>query len=170
MGNAEALACPCCVRRDREPAYDGNLGVGVPPYGGSFSYAGSYDGYSVPGTPQASRIAPHGQGCGVSGFSTGPCIRCKEEGANTLCIPCGHLLLCFRCSLGYTMPDGTLHPDMRCPVCKQQVLYFQRALPQSPAALARQLQHAESFHSGVGSSAALHSRQALPRSVSHRRQ
>ncbi|CAJ1454832.1 unnamed protein product [Effrenium voratum] len=61
---------------------------------------------------------------------TGPCILCREASADTVCLPCGHLLVCFRCSRRYYIEDR-MHPDTRCPVCKQTVQHFQRALLQS---------------------------------------
>mmetsp|Transcript_68201 Transcript_68201/g.127303 ORF Transcript_68201/g.127303 Transcript_68201/m.127303 type:complete len:165 (+) Transcript_68201:97-591(+) len=104
--------CTCCVKRDYE--YQGEQ----QPYRGRPSYASS-GSHSALGSAQS--------------LSTGPCIVCREGAANTICLPCGHLLICFRCSLRYVLADGSLHPDVRCPCCKQQVSSFQRVFTQSPA-------------------------------------
>mmetsp|Transcript_46672 Transcript_46672/g.107870 ORF Transcript_46672/g.107870 Transcript_46672/m.107870 type:complete len:133 (+) Transcript_46672:36-434(+) len=104
--------CTCCVKREME--YQG-----IPPATSSSLSSSRYQA----GTP---------------GLSTGPCIVCQQAPANTVCQPCGHLLVCFRCSLRYAMADGSgTHPDTRCPVCKQSVKNFQRVFTQSPAALSR---------------------------------
>mmetsp|Transcript_14889 Transcript_14889/g.27939 ORF Transcript_14889/g.27939 Transcript_14889/m.27939 type:complete len:149 (+) Transcript_14889:76-522(+) len=71
------------------------------------------------------------------GLSTGVCLVCREAGANTLCLPCGHLLVCHRCSLRYALPDGSVHPDARCPTCKVSVKSFQRVFFQTASTLAR---------------------------------
>lgn len=68
----------------------------------------------------------------LRGSDTGSCIICKQAGANTICLPCGHLLVCFRCSLRYG--DGAaVRSDIRCPTCKQPVQSFQRVFTQSTA-------------------------------------
>eukprot|EP00747_Dinoflagellata_sp_TGD_P072680 gnl/TRDRNA2_/TRDRNA2_157582_c0_seq1.p1 gnl/TRDRNA2_/TRDRNA2_157582_c0~~gnl/TRDRNA2_/TRDRNA2_157582_c0_seq1.p1 ORF type:complete len:212 (+),score=8.91 gnl/TRDRNA2_/TRDRNA2_157582_c0_seq1:61-696(+) len=90
---------------------------------------------------------------GSYGLNTGSCIICNQADANTVCLPCGHLLICYRCSLRYQLPDGSgLHPDVRCPRCKQSVKQFQRILTQAPDLL----------HAGYDG----HSGRGLPRSVS----
>mmetsp|Transcript_22920 Transcript_22920/g.53643 ORF Transcript_22920/g.53643 Transcript_22920/m.53643 type:complete len:156 (-) Transcript_22920:97-564(-) len=110
--SAQSALCTCCVKREYE--YQGEM-----PYRGRPSYSSSNSLHSAPSTAQS--------------LSTGPCIVCREGAANTICLPCGHLLICFRCSLRYVLADGSLHPDVRCPCCKQQVSSFQRVFTQTPA-------------------------------------
>merc|ERR1739841_209831 len=79
----------------------------------------------------------------IPGTNTGACIICREAGCDTVCLPCGHLLICFRCSLRYVLPNGNLDPSVRCPCCKQSVQTFQRVFLQSPNAMARYSQMQE---------------------------
>ncbi|CAE7871789.1 Ank2 [Symbiodinium microadriaticum] len=74
---------------------------------------------------------------GPQGLATGSCLLCREVAANTMCLPCGHLLICYRCSLRYALPDGSLHPDVRCPNCKVSVKSFQRVLLQTASTMTR---------------------------------
>mmetsp|Transcript_54154 Transcript_54154/g.86103 ORF Transcript_54154/g.86103 Transcript_54154/m.86103 type:complete len:122 (+) Transcript_54154:59-424(+) len=61
------------------------------------------------------------------------CIVCKKAAANTMCLPCGHLLICFQCSLRYVRADASgLHSNVRCPCCKKEVESFQRVVSAPP--------------------------------------
>mmetsp|Transcript_109337 Transcript_109337/g.189756 ORF Transcript_109337/g.189756 Transcript_109337/m.189756 type:complete len:150 (-) Transcript_109337:193-642(-) len=125
---AEAM-CVCCTKRDFSEYQEGR-----PRYALPSATASPYSSGDFPAAPL--------------GLSTGPCIICREASANTICLPCGHLLVCFRCSLRYVVNDGSgLIPDVRCPACKQSVQSFQRVFTQSPAALAR---FSEAGHGGDG--------------------
>ena len=82
---------------------------------------------------------------GPQGLATGSCLLCREVAANTMCLPCGHLLICYRCSLRYALPDGSLHPDVRCPNCKVSVKSFQRVLLQTASTMTRHGQKTRSL-------------------------
>ena len=81
----------------------------------------------------------------AGGLATGSCVVCRDVSANTMCLPCGHLLICYRCSLRYALPDGSLHPDVRCPNCKVSVKSFQRVLLQTASTMTRHGQKTHSF-------------------------
>eukprot|EP00930_Biecheleria_cincta_P019006 TRINITY_DN14631_c0_g1_i1.p1 TRINITY_DN14631_c0_g1~~TRINITY_DN14631_c0_g1_i1.p1 ORF type:complete len:197 (+),score=16.07 TRINITY_DN14631_c0_g1_i1:45-593(+) len=130
MGGAQARACTCCVKRDageyqelphlyRNPYMSQSSDASA-----STSYWASYQA-SEAAKPDAAPPAP-------LSLHTGHCIICREAPANTICLPCGHLLVCFRCSLRYARSDGSgTLPETRCPTCKQQVTNFQRVFLQS---------------------------------------
>ena len=73
----------------------------------------------------------------TTGLVAGVCVVCRDVAANTMCLPCGHLLICYRCSLRYALPDGSLHPDVRCPNCKVAVKSFQRVFLQTASTMTR---------------------------------
>ncbi|CAE7454753.1 unnamed protein product [Symbiodinium natans] len=85
----------------------------------------------APRAPQQMQPAP------TPGLATGTCVVCREVAANTMCLPCGHLLICYRCSLRYALPNGSLHPDVRCPTCKVSVKSFQRVFLQTVSTMTR---------------------------------
>eukprot|EP00931_Biecheleriopsis_adriatica_P097315 TRINITY_DN71080_c0_g1_i1.p1 TRINITY_DN71080_c0_g1~~TRINITY_DN71080_c0_g1_i1.p1 ORF type:complete len:157 (-),score=4.23 TRINITY_DN71080_c0_g1_i1:72-485(-) len=129
--------CTCCVKRELEfqevPAFRRPTGQELGaytirprlPYGELRSQVPSGSAASSP-YEQAAEVNSMRA---AQGLPAGPCIVCREVGANTICLPCGHLLVCYRCSLRYVLSDGSgLHPDTRCPCCKQSVKSFQRTL------------------------------------------
>mmetsp|Transcript_38160 Transcript_38160/g.61547 ORF Transcript_38160/g.61547 Transcript_38160/m.61547 type:complete len:172 (-) Transcript_38160:48-563(-) len=165
MGQSPGRAfCTCCVKREDE--YQG-----LPQYGHSSAYSmATYSSSSATKTPLHSQRqlqttpwasqAPSAPA--TQGLSTGPCIVCREASANTICLPCGHLLVCFSCSLRYAMSDGSgLHPDTRCPRCKQAVRSFQRVFMQSHAA-ARYPEVAHELPSSSRLPSALSTRPSVP--------
>eukprot|EP00928_Gymnodinium_smaydae_P005561 TRINITY_DN11893_c0_g1_i3.p2 TRINITY_DN11893_c0_g1~~TRINITY_DN11893_c0_g1_i3.p2 ORF type:complete len:206 (-),score=13.59 TRINITY_DN11893_c0_g1_i3:104-721(-) len=132
MGGARSRnLMPCCLRRDLEYQEPPLLYSQPPGFPRHDACGGAVGSRAMPG------VAPVPQPPGAMGYGTGPCIVCRDNAANTICLPCGHLLVCFRCSLRYSMPDGGLHPDTSCPLCRQSVRSFQRVLLQSPALMER---------------------------------
>ncbi|CAL1160905.1 unnamed protein product [Cladocopium goreaui] len=126
--------CTCCLKREQEyqelPRYHSMSRGTLQTLQGSRGYAAG----------SASRAPPAAapEESGGLGLSTGSCILCHEVAANTMCLPCGHLLICFRCSLRYALPDGSgLVPDIRCPTCKKSVQSFQRVFFQTAATMTR---------------------------------
>eukprot|EP00439_Symbiodinium_sp_Y106_P086922 s485_g36.t5 len=111
-------ACTCCFKRSNEPQF------------GSFASTGTRRSLVV---PEMSSDVFSTRSAGPRQPSTGPCIVCRQAPADTVCIPCGHLLVCFWCSQRYQVAEGVLHPDTRCPICKQNVQHFQQALLQGAA-------------------------------------
>eukprot|EP00913_Durusdinium_trenchii_P025551 g23982.t1 len=103
-------ACTCCFKRAEEHQV-------MPGYG-----YGRRSSRSV--VPQSELLATQAPRTLVR---TGPCIVCREASADTVCLPCGHLLVCFKCSRRYYLSEDRMHPDTRCPICKQPVQHFQRA-------------------------------------------
>ena len=85
----------------------------------------------------------------TTGLVAGVCVVCRDVAANTMCLPCGHLLICYRCSLRYALPDGSLHPDVRCPNCKVAVKSFQRVFLQTASTMTR-CSHTPAWWSHVG--------------------
>mmetsp|Transcript_8897 Transcript_8897/g.19567 ORF Transcript_8897/g.19567 Transcript_8897/m.19567 type:complete len:179 (+) Transcript_8897:117-653(+) len=164
MGGGIAPAvCSCCTKRDELEYQDLPPGGGRPIDRRQFGER-SWNGSMQNGNMQGHSASSSGQLAGQQPLGTGPCILCREAPANMVCLPCGHLLVCFRCSLRYVMSDGSsLHPDICCPSCKQHVHNFQRVYLQSPASM--QARH-EAFRSESFSNSGSRS-QLAPRSYSH---
>mmetsp|Transcript_102656 Transcript_102656/g.203793 ORF Transcript_102656/g.203793 Transcript_102656/m.203793 type:complete len:146 (-) Transcript_102656:90-527(-) len=121
MNSLAKSFCNCCVKRD-EFEYQ------APP-----QHIGGY----TAAVASSSRQRQASARTSLGGLDTGPCIVCREAPATTMCQPCGHVLACFKCSLRYSTADGRgVHPDTRCPCCKQKVRSFQRVFTQSPASVA----------------------------------
>eukprot|EP00435_Cladocopium_sp_Y103_P050150 s1097_g15.t1 len=129
--------CTCCLKREQEyqelPRYH-SIGRGT-----LQTLQGSRVSYAAGSTSsRATAAAPPPEESNGLGLSTGSCILCHEVAANTMCLPCGHLLICFRCSLRYALPDGSgLYADIRCPTCKKSVQSFQRVFFQTAATMTR---------------------------------
>eukprot|EP00929_Paragymnodinium_shiwhaense_P123183 TRINITY_DN9671_c0_g4_i1.p1 TRINITY_DN9671_c0_g4~~TRINITY_DN9671_c0_g4_i1.p1 ORF type:complete len:174 (+),score=21.08 TRINITY_DN9671_c0_g4_i1:121-642(+) len=160
-----SAVCSCCVKRDNQE-YQMMGGGGSssssarpslgPWQGGRDSSRQLHPSQVALHQRTASSLSDSGpyarqglEGVG-GGHGTGPCIVCKKVPANSICLPCGHLLVCFGCSLRYQMPNGVLHPDTCCPCCNQQVQSFQRIYMQTQAvALSGALQPAEARRWGM---------------------
>eukprot|EP00930_Biecheleria_cincta_P090532 TRINITY_DN79927_c0_g1_i1.p1 TRINITY_DN79927_c0_g1~~TRINITY_DN79927_c0_g1_i1.p1 ORF type:complete len:154 (+),score=12.26 TRINITY_DN79927_c0_g1_i1:45-464(+) len=119
MGGTSSSVCACCTTR--RPGYGYEQDVPM------------YLMHPRTSQPLGYQAAPP-----VDSHTTGTCIVCRETSANTACLPCGHLLVCFRCSLRYVLADGCgVHPDTRCPCCKESVKSFQRVFLQAPSISSR---------------------------------
>mmetsp|Transcript_28062 Transcript_28062/g.52622 ORF Transcript_28062/g.52622 Transcript_28062/m.52622 type:complete len:132 (+) Transcript_28062:64-459(+) len=116
-------ACSCCFTRSSEPQFFSS----APTRRNLVAPEMSPDIFNT--RPALPRQMPF----------TGPCIVCRQVAADTVCLPCGHLLVCFRCSQRYEIAEGVFHPDTRCPMCKQSVQRFQKALLPSQVAEARSI-------------------------------
>jgi len=129
-------ACTCCLKREAEfQELPRVLSDPRARHGPHASHAQARQGLGPAGPAPA----------GPAGLATGSCVVCREVAANTMCLPCGHLLICYRCSLRYALPNGSLHPDVRCPNCKVSVKSFQRVLLQTASTMTRHGQKTRSL-------------------------
>merc|ERR1740130_1437824 len=58
------------------------------------------------------------------GLNTGPCVVCRDRAADTICLPCGHLIICQVCARG--LSKNAAMRRLKCPCCAQGVMHFQR--------------------------------------------
>mmetsp|Transcript_161021 Transcript_161021/g.283773 ORF Transcript_161021/g.283773 Transcript_161021/m.283773 type:complete len:110 (-) Transcript_161021:40-369(-) len=105
MGNNAAsvqslqAVCTCCTIRDDE-----------------------YQSPAAARRPQSPYVSQYGLG-----LNTGPCVVCRDRAANTICLPCGHLIVCQVCARGLSRTSG-----LRCAFCGQGVGNFKEVLIQGP--------------------------------------
>mmetsp|Transcript_65367 Transcript_65367/g.170111 ORF Transcript_65367/g.170111 Transcript_65367/m.170111 type:complete len:141 (+) Transcript_65367:80-502(+) len=124
--------CSCCVQRD-QGEYQGPSWIG----GGAgarqelASYGSSGRRHSAGSGGGGGCLAASASASDGWGLNTGLCIVCKQSSASTACLPCGHILVCYPCSMRYDMPNGAVHPDTRCPCCKTPVQQFHRVFTQA---------------------------------------
>jgi len=109
VGAAEAV--PCCVARERDDPC-------MPP-------AYSMEAYRQSHAPDF-------------GLDTGLCVVCLSRPADSMCLPCGHLMICQGCA--HILEQDCFarsrsSPPLRCPCCRQAVFEFKQVLVQRPCRL-----------------------------------